>query len=140
MSKEVAVKKMLQACEKEPELFAKLIASPQEVAGKFGIALEPEEVEQLQKVQKLRTLVDEFKLGRVIGPPLGYPVDVAWKNIIFYHILYYRPIFYPIFYPIPDPIYQQTVETEALYRKPPKGYPIHNMLFRPFKPVKGYPR
>jgi hypothetical protein len=142
MSKEVAVRKLLQACEKDPELFAKLIATPKEVAEQFGVALEPEEVEQLQKVQKLRTLVGEFKQGRVVGPPLGYPIDVAWKNTILNHIKFYNPIFYPIFYPIPDPIYQETAEVEAYYHRPPKGYPMDpRLLLRSrVNPLKGYPR
>jgi hypothetical protein len=122
MNKDVAIRKLMQACEKDPELFAKLIAKPQEVAKKYGVTLEAEEVEQLQKVQKLKTLVEEFKLGRVIGHPIGYPVDVAWKTAIANHIIFYRPIFYPIFYPA----YDETLEVE--------------LARLPVSPIKGYPR
>jgi hypothetical protein len=122
MSKEVAVRKLMQACEKDPELFARLVAKPQEVAEQFGVTLEPDEVAQLERVQKLRSLVAEFKLGRGIGRPIGYPVDVAWRTAIANHIVFYRPIFYPIFYPA----YEQTLET-AFRRwpgRPIPGYPV----------------
>jgi hypothetical protein len=122
MSKEVAIRKLMQACEKDPELFARLTQKPQEVAEEYGVTLEPDEVVQLERVQKLNSLVAEFKLGRGIGRPIGYPVDVAWKTSIANHIIFYRPIFYPIFYPA----YDQALET-ALDRLP-------------VSPIKGYPR
>jgi hypothetical protein len=96
MNKEVAIRKMLQSCEKDPELFAKLVEKPQEVAREHGVALEPEELQQLQRVKKLQDLVEEFKQGRVIGHPVGYPVDVLWKKTLANHILSDRSIFYPI--------------------------------------------
>jgi hypothetical protein len=118
----VAVRKLMQACEKDPELFARLVKNPQEVAGEFGVTLEPEEVAQLEKVQKLNSLVAEFKQGRGIGRPIGYPVDVAWKTSIANHIIFYRPIFYPIFYPA----YDQALQTELrrLPVSPVRGYPF----------------
>lgn len=88
----------MQACEKDPELLTKLVEKPQEIAKQYSVALEPKELEQLQRVKKLRDLVEEFKAGRVIPNPVGYPIDVLWKTTLANHILSYRPIFYPIFY------------------------------------------
>jgi hypothetical protein len=96
MNKEVAVRKLLQACEKDPALLTRLVENPQEVAKEHAVALEPEEVQQLQRVKKLKDLVEEFQQGRVIGHPVGYPVDVMWKKTIADHILSDRAIFYPI--------------------------------------------
>ncbi len=104
MDKETAVRKLMQACEKDPELLTRLVAKPKEVAGEFGVTLEAEEIEQLGRVQKLQNLVAEFKGGRGIGHPVGYPIDVAWKTTLANHIIFYRPIYYPIFYPIFYPI------------------------------------
>jgi hypothetical protein len=131
MCKEVAVRKLMQACEKDPELFARLTKKPQEVAGEYGVTLEPDEVVQLERVHKLNSLVAEFKLGRVIGTPIGYPVDVAWKSAIANHILSYRPVFYPIF----DAAYDQALEVELRRRpvSPIRGYP-----FRPEEGVISY--
>lgn len=122
MSKEVAIRKLMQSCEKDPELFTKLVDKPQEVAKEYGVALEPEELQQLQRVKKLRDLVEEFKQGRVIGPHIGYPIDVLWKATIANHILSYRPIFYPVFYR-PGPIfyYRPTFNNPIFY---PVGYPF----------------
>jgi hypothetical protein len=97
MSKEVALRQLIQAGEKDPELFTKLLEKPEEVAKQYGVTLEREELQQLQRVKKLKDLVEEFKQGRVIPPPSGYPIDVLWKTTIANHILFYRPIFYPIF-------------------------------------------
>jgi hypothetical protein len=113
VSKESAIKKLMQACEGDADLYSKLLANPQDVAGQYGVTLEPEEIEQFKRVQALQTLVAEFKAGRGIGHPIGYPVDVAWKATLANHIIFYRPIYYPIFYPIFYPIY---------YRG--SGYPI----------------
>jgi hypothetical protein len=121
MSREVAIRKLMQACEKDPELFARLTQKPHEVAEEYGVTLEPDEVAQLERVQKLNSLVAEFKQGRGIGTPIGYPVDVAWKTAIANHIVFYRPIYYPIFYPA----YGEALET-AFHRLPGsviKGYP-----------------
>ena len=121
MSREVAIRRLMQACEKDRELFVRLTQKPQEVAEKFGVTLEPDEVAQLERVQKLYSLVSEFKVGLGIGRPIGYPVDVAWKSAIASHIVSYRPIFYPIFYPA----YDEALEV-ALRRWPGpviKGYP-----------------
>jgi|SRR5215469_1908745 hypothetical protein len=98
MSTEVGMKKLMQACEKDPELLNKLLEKPQEIAKQYDAALGPEELQQLQRVKKLRDLVEEFKAGRVIPHPVGYPIDVLWKTTLANHILSYRPIFYPIFY------------------------------------------
>lgn len=119
MSKEVAMKKLLQACSENPELLTRLIEKPQEVAKEYDVALEPAELQQLQRVKKLKDLVEEFKLGRVIGPPAGYPADVMWKTTLANHILFYKPIFYPLFY---MPIF---------YRWGWGSYPIFYQIFYP---------
>jgi hypothetical protein len=95
----------MHACEKDPELFKRLAANPEAVAKEHGVALEPAEVEQLNRVHKLQTLVEEFKTARPgIGGPIKYPIDVAWKAALANHIIRYRPIYYPIFYPIFYPV------------------------------------
>lgn len=98
MSTEEGIRKLMQACEKDPELLTKLLEKPQEIAKQYSVTLEPEELQQLQRVKKVRDLVEEFKAGRVISRPVGYPIDVLWKTTLANHILSYRPIFYPIFY------------------------------------------
>lgn len=109
----------MHACEKDPELFKRLVASPAEVAKEHGVTLEKAEIEQLGRVQKLQSLVDEFKTGRPgVGGPIKYPIDVAWKTTLANHIIYYRPIYYPIFYQIFYPI---------LYRI---GYPVVGYAFQ----------
>jgi hypothetical protein len=118
MSKEVAMKKLLQACGENPELLTRLMEKPQEVTKEYGVALEPEELQQLQRVKKLKDLVEEFKLGRVIGPHVGYPIDVMWKTTLATHILFYKPIFYPIFY-------------RPIYYTRPIFYPIYYPIFYP---------
>ena len=118
MSKEIAVRKLMQACEKDPKLFEKLVENPKAVAAENGVDLEPEELQQLQRVKKLRDLVAEFKGGRGIGRPIGYPIDVAWKSTLADHIIFYRPIYYPIFYPIFYQIFYPVVSYREL------GYPI----------------
>ncbi|MGA2168551.1 MAG: hypothetical protein ABSG62_10085 [Terracidiphilus sp.] len=105
MNKDVAIRKLMQACEKDPDLFTKLVDNPQEIAKEHDIALEPEELQQLQRVKKLKDLVEEFKQGRGIGRPVGYPIDVAWTTTIANHIIFYRPIYYPIYYPIFYPVF-----------------------------------
>jgi hypothetical protein len=97
MSREAAIRKMMQACHENPDLHKKLLEKPQDVAKEHGLTLEPEELQQLQRVKKLQDLVEEFKAGRGIHPPIGYPIDVLWKKVISYHIIWYRP-FYPLWY------------------------------------------
>ena len=115
MSKEVAIRKLMQACHDNAELLSRLVERPQEVAKEYGITFEAEELRQLERVKKLADLVEEFRQGRVIGPPSGYPVDVLWKTTLANHILFYRPIFYPIFY---QPIFYRPI----FYR--PSFYPV----------------
>ncbi len=118
MTREAAIRKMMTACHENPDLHKKLLDKPQDVAKEHGVTLEPEELEQLKRVKKLHDLVEEFKAGRGIHPPIGYPIDRMWKKVIANHIISYRafyplfnfryyPIrFYPIrFYPIYYPIY-----------------------------------
>jgi len=119
MSKEVALKQLIQAGEKDPELFTKLLEKPEEAAKQYGVTLEREEVQQLQRVKKLKDLVDEFKQGRGLPPPSGYPIDVLWKTTIANHILFYRPIFYPIF------------NVPIVYRRPISYRPIFYQVFYP---------
>ncbi|HTW78933.1 MAG TPA: hypothetical protein VME23_05225 [Terracidiphilus sp.] len=108
MSNETAIRQLMTACEKDPELFKRLVSSPAAVATEYGVTLEPAEIEQLGRVQKLQNLVDEFKVARPgVGGPIKYPIDVAWKTALTNHIIYYRPIYYPIFYPIYYPIFYQ---------------------------------
>ena len=103
MTREAAIRKMMKACHENPDLHKKLLEKPQDVAKEHDVTLEPEELEQLQRVKKLHDLVEEFKAGRGIHPPIGYPIDVMWKKIIANHIISYRS-FYPLFnfryYPI----------------------------------------
>ncbi len=117
MSREAAIRKMMKACHENPDQFKKLLEKPQDVAKEHGVTLEPEELEQLQRVKKLHDLVEEFKAGRGIHRPIGYPIDVMWKKVIANHIISYRA-FYPLFnfkyYPI-------------------RGYPIRGY------PIRGYP-
>ncbi len=103
MTREAAIRKMMSACHENPDLYKKLLEKPQDVAKEHGVTLEPEELAQLQRVKKLNDLVEEFKGGRGIHPPIGYPIDVMWKKVIANHIISYRA-FYPLFnfryYPI----------------------------------------
>jgi hypothetical protein len=117
MEKDVAIRQLMQACEKDPELFAKLVDKPEEVAKEFKVTLGPDEIAQLQRVKQLQNLVNEFKVGRGGLPhPSGYPIDVMWKNTLANHILFYRPIYYPIFYPIYYPVFYR-------WHFPVTGYP-----------------
>jgi hypothetical protein len=116
----------MHACEKDPELFKRLAASPEKVAREHGVTLEKAEIEQLGRVAQLQKLVEEFKAGRPgIGGPIKYPIDVAWKAALADHIIRYRPIYYPIFYPIFYPI---------LYRI---GYPIVGYTWQQQAPQAG---
>jgi hypothetical protein len=125
MSREAAIRKMMHACHQDPDLHKKLLEKPQDVAKEHGVTLEPEELQQLQRVKKLQDLVDEFKAGRGIHPPIGYPIDVMWKKVIANHIISYRSSFYPLFnfryYPI------------RFY--PIRYYPIR---YYPIKYIAGY--
>jgi len=116
VSKETSLRALLQACEKDDALFERFLATPQEVATAYHLELDAEEIEQLQRVHKLKSLVAEFRLKRQPGTPVGYPADLAWKAVLTNHILFYRPIFYPIFYPA-NPVFEQL--------RRPKGYPTH---------------
>lgn len=109
MPDEVAIKKMMEACDQDPKLQAKLFHDPRAVAKEHGVELSDTEIQQLKRVGSLVNLVNEFKVGRIgHGPiggyPIGYPIDQWWKKTIFNHIVSYRslynPLFNPIFYPI----------------------------------------
>ena len=120
MPNEIAVKKLMDACDQDPKLQARLFQDPIAVAKEHGVELSSDEVQQLKRVGALMTLVDQFKAGRVgLGPgPIFYPVDVWWKRAIFNHVVSYRPIFYPLF----NPIY---------YRIGPIFYPIGYVFNEP---------
>jgi hypothetical protein len=103
--RETPIKKMMEACDKDPNLQKQLFENPDVVAKKFEVTLTPEEKAQIGKVASLYRLVDEFQVARFHGPgPIFYPVDVWWRRRIFNHVLSYRPIFNPLFYPIGYPI------------------------------------
>lgn len=98
----LGIKKMMDACDRDPSLQAQLFKTPDVVAKKYQVTLTAEEKAQIGKVAHLYTLVDEFKAGRIFGPgPIFYPIDIWWKRKIFNHVLSYRPIFYQLF---PGPI------------------------------------
>jgi len=109
MPNEVAIRKMMEACDQDPKLKARLFHDPIAVAKEHGVELSDTEVQQLKRVGALTNLIHEFKGGRIgRGPvgvyPVGYPIDQWWKKTIFYHVVSYRPLYYalfnPIFYPI----------------------------------------
>ena len=99
---ELALKKLIEAADKDPELRARLCKEPELMAKELGIKLGTAEVQQLERIGALMQLVDEFKQARVVvdDSPIFYPIDVWWKRTIFDHIIRYRPIYYPLFYPI----------------------------------------
>jgi hypothetical protein len=106
MANEIAIRKMMDACDQDPKLQARLFHDPKAVAKEHGVELSNDEVAQLKRVGALMSLVDEFKVGRVTGipGPIYYPIDAWWKQAIFNHVISYRsiynPLFNPIFYPI----------------------------------------
>jgi hypothetical protein len=110
MPNELAIRKMMEACDQDPKLKARLFHDPAAVAKENGVELSDNEVQQLKRVGALIGLVNEFKAGRVGGRgpvpgyPIGYPIDQWWKGAIFNHVIIYRslynPLFNPIFYPI----------------------------------------
>jgi hypothetical protein len=106
MANEIAIRKMMDACDQDPKLQARLFHDPKAVAKEHGVELANDEVQQLKRVGALMSLVDEFKAGRVGGVPgpIFYPIDTWWKQAIFNHVISYRsindPLFNPIFYPI----------------------------------------
>jgi len=109
MPNELAIRKMMEACDQDPKLRARLLHDPAAVAKENGLELSDNEVQQLKRVGALINLVNEFKAGRIgRGPiggyPIGYPIDQWWKSTVFNHVISYRslynPLFNPIFYPI----------------------------------------
>ena len=99
--REISIKKMMEACDKDPALRAELLKSPGEVAARFKVTLKEDEKAQIAKVAELFRVVDEFKAGRVHGPgPIYDAADVWWKRQLVSHIIYYRPIYYRLFYHI----------------------------------------
>lgn len=102
---EAAIKKLMEAADKDPELRAKLLKEPQAVGKQWAVSFTEAEVTQLKIVGRLTELVAEFTAGRVIGPgPITYPIDIWWKGALSEHILHYRPIYYPLFHHIFYPV------------------------------------
>lgn len=102
VDRNLAIKKMMDACDKDPSLQAQLFKSPEGVAKKYEVSLSAEEKAAISKLGHLYEVIDEFKAGRIFGPgPIFYPIDIWWQRKIFNHVLSYRPIFYPLF---PRPI------------------------------------
>lgn len=98
---DLALRKLVAAVEKDPDLLAKLCAEPQEVAAEFGVELAKAEIAQLRRVAELQRIVSEFAQAR-IPDPIFYPIDIWWGQVIVDHVLFYNPIFYPMRYPIVD--------------------------------------
>jgi hypothetical protein len=99
-SAEIAKRKMMAACQRDPQLQEQLFNDPDAVAQRFNVALSDTEKQQLRRVAELRNLIDDFKSVRdTIGPgPIFYPIDGWWWKRIFYHVRFY-PKFYHVFYP-----------------------------------------
>jgi hypothetical protein len=105
MPNELTVKKMMEACDKDPKLQAELFKDPKAFAAKHEVKLADEEVQQLKKVGALMQLVDEFTKGRPFGPgPIFYPIDIWWKQAMFNHIISYRSLYNPLFNILKYPI------------------------------------
>ncbi len=64
MPNDIAVKKMMDACDKDPKLQAELFKDPKGFAKKYDVTLGDDEVKQLNRVGALMQLVAE--LGRVV--------------------------------------------------------------------------
>ncbi len=103
VTKELAVKKLMEACEKDPKLQAELFRAPKELATKYGVTLEPEEEKQLKRVGELMRIINDFTEARIFGPgPIFYPVDLWWKRTLFDHIYRYEPLYNKLFHrPLP---------------------------------------
>ena len=115
--REIAIKRLMEAADKDPKLRAEFLKAPKEFAARQGITLQHEEVEQLTRVGELVRVIDQFTAGRINGPgPIFYPVDVWWKAVLADHVLNYQPLFHKLF--------------------PPRGYPI-GPVFRPQEVLSG---
>ncbi len=120
---ETAVKKLMEAADKDPALKAKLFKDPQAVAKQYDFSFTEAEVSQLKKVARLTDLIDDYTAGRIVGPgPVFYPLDIWWKGALRDHILRYRPIYYPMFHHMYYPI-------------GPSFYPWHGPIFYPAPPI-----
>ena len=96
---EVNVRKMIVACERDPQLQEELLRNPEQVAKRFDAQLAPEELRQIKQVAVLRQVIDDYKVNKeVFRKPIFYPIDGWWRKVIYYHVLRY-PIFYHLFYP-----------------------------------------
>jgi hypothetical protein len=105
MPNELTVKKMMEACDKDPKQQAELFKDPKAFAAEHDAKLADEEVEQLKKVGALMQLVDEFTKGRGVSPgPIFYPADIWWKQAMFNHIVSYRSLYNPLFNVLKYPI------------------------------------
>jgi hypothetical protein len=95
---DLALKRLVAAAEKDPELLARLCAEPEAVSKEFGVKLSEHEMMQLRRVGELQRLVTEFAEAR-IPDPIFYPIDIWWGRVITDYVVV-NPIFYPIRYPI----------------------------------------
>lgn len=105
MPNDIAVKKMMDACDKDPKLQAELFKDPKGFAKKYDVTLGDDEVKQLNRVGALMQLVAEFGAGRALGPgPIFYPIDIWWKQALFNHVISYRSVYNPLFNILKYPI------------------------------------
>jgi hypothetical protein len=116
-----ALKRLVAAAEKDPDLLARLCAEPEAIAKEYDVKLSEHEIAQLKRVGELQRIVAEFAEAR-IPDPIFYPIDVWWGRAIADHVLFYSPIFYPIRYPIID-ILRERVGPIFYPFGPPIGYP-----------------
>jgi hypothetical protein len=98
---DLALKRLVAAAEKDPDLLAKLCAEPEAVSKEYDVKLSEGEIAQLKRVGELQRIVKEFAEAR-LPDPIFYPIDVWWGRMIADHVLFYNPIFYPVRYPIID--------------------------------------
>ena len=105
-TREIAIKKLMEACDKDTKLRADLLRNPKEIATKYNVTLEPEEEKQLKRVGELTRVIEEFTHSRVFNPDwIRYPADVWWKQTLYDHIVEPQSLFNPLFHLKPFPFY-----------------------------------
>jgi len=95
--RELSVKKLMLAADQDEQLRAKLLKDPEAVAKQYNVQFQPAEVEHLRKLGSLTELINEFKVDHVhvVPGPIFYPIDVWWRRVILYHIIFYHPLYHP---------------------------------------------
>jgi hypothetical protein len=124
-SRDPALRKLVMAADKDPDLLARLCKEPETIAEKYGVSLAEAEIAQLKRVGDLRRLVAEFTEAR-IPDPIFYPIDRWWAEEIGKHVLLYNPVMYPIrypiwdwiFYPVPFERFRKVLNPGLLRRRP----------------------